>query len=215
MPVMKRYYLEDRIEKARARFDWLNKLNPPHRKIVNFGCDIGEETFQIMWALDADEAVGIDIDESDIEAAKQTLEQIMQDVCESKEAFNLAMTKQEDREWWIYSVPECMKNDNFPEFFVADMTQQTDLPGNHFDIAYCWYVLNHIDGSKVPQAIAEMKRVVRDGGWIVAVEPVDLPDGTPLDFSYMFRKAELGKIMDFDDGYYLYRKESAVESKKK
>ena len=36
-------------------------------RVVNFGCNHGEETFRLMWALDSDEAFVIDIKKDNIE----------------------------------------------------------------------------------------------------------------------------------------------------
>jgi SAM-dependent methyltransferase len=66
-----------------------------------------------------------------------------------------------------------------------------------FDLAYCEKVLYHIwddHGDRgVGCAIEEMKRVLRPGGWMVAVEPVSLSptNDEALDFSHLFEQAGL------------------------
>ncbi len=71
------------------------------------------------------------------------------------------------------------------------MTKKTELPSNHFDLAYCDNVICYIDENKWISAVSEMKRVVRPGGWVVAGEPLKLRDGRILDLVSLFRMTGL------------------------
>jgi SAM-dependent methyltransferase len=75
-----------------------------------------------------------------------------------------------------------------------------------FDAAHCERVLMHLDDPSA--ALAEMKRVVRAGGWIVAVEPdwdgvrVDHADRAGMDLLY----ARAQVVRQTDMGITLYRR---------
>ncbi|HCP44686.1 MAG TPA: hypothetical protein DIU15_01430 [Deltaproteobacteria bacterium] len=54
-------------------------------------------------------------------------------------------------------------------FTEADVTALEDVPDNRYDLAICQTVLMHLNHPE--KAIAEMKRVVRPGGRVAAIEP--------------------------------------------
>ena len=211
MPTLKRHYLEPIIESIRRKklqLQWLVELNVPGQKIANFGCGI-DETFALMWALGAIEATGIDKDI--LEAEKRRLS-IQQDVKESLDAlqyYEHIMTES-DRLWWESEVPDSLKKGLFPDFTQGDITRPTGLPPDHFHLAYCRYVLYHIWGDQdelgsknVRAVIKEMARVVRSGGWVVAVEPPYSTDDRPLDFTQFFEQARLNPAANIDSAIVL------------
>ena len=79
-----------------------------------------------------------------------------------------------------------------------------------FDVAHCERVLMHLDDPSA--ALAEMKRVVRPGGWVVAVEPdwggtrIDHADRAGMDLLY----ARAMHMRQPDMGLTLYRRMSEV-----
>jgi len=207
MPTFKRSSLESTIRDMkcqRVELEWLMKLNVPGKRVVDFGCADGSETFALMWMLRATEAIGID---SDIHRAERRLQEIRQAVAESLVTLQTYVSgsypgtvTDEDRSWWKGEVPDFLKEKRFPAFRKADMTNPTDLQwlfSERFDLAYCCFVLYHIrdDGEhRVKSAIEQMARVVRSGGWVVAVEPVKDPDSTRLDFRGLFESSELDQV---------------------
>src|SRR5258706_3013675 len=120
------------IGSYRQNIDALHQLGRNYRSIVNFGCNIGQETLALMWLLDSDEAVGIDLDTTCIEQAQRSIPPAIDSFRQQ-----LYWTKQ------IRTYGEQLKLDNM-SFRLADMTKGTNLPSDHFDLAYCRYVLNHI-----------------------------------------------------------------------
>lgn len=188
-------------------------LKPPHVKIVNFGCDGGQETFNLMWSFNSDEAIGLDMNSQDIEFANQRLRDVRKAVTDCKQSYLFALTSDTDREWWDTSVPSCLKDERYPSFLQADMTRNTGLPESYFDLAYCSNVLYHL-GKKSIDGIAEMKRVLKPEGWIIAREPTtkSLSDATIVDFSDDFKKLGLVKnerayrLLEHSEGWYIYTK---------
>jgi SAM-dependent methyltransferase len=75
-----------------------------------------------------------------------------------------------------------------------------------FDLAHCERVLMHLE--QPSSALAEMRRVVRPGGWIVAVEPdwggirIDHPDREGMDVLY----ARAMRVRQPDMGLTLHRR---------
>jgi SAM-dependent methyltransferase len=75
-----------------------------------------------------------------------------------------------------------------------------------FDVAHCERVLMHLEDPS--SALGEMKRVVRPGGWIVAVEPdwggirIDHADRAGMDLLY----ARALHMRQPDIGLTLYRR---------
>ena len=98
--------------------------------------------------------------------------------------------------------------------------KNTNLLSNHFDLAYCRYVLYHIycdenerANENTRSAIREMARVVKTGGLIVAIEPdtCSLDDNTPVILDAFFKQADLGPVevdtcVVLPEGTYLYSK---------
>jgi ubiquinone/menaquinone biosynthesis C-methylase UbiE len=91
------------------------------------------------------------------------------------------------------------------DFIEANVAKPIrELQPDYFDLAYCKKVLYHVwceQGEPAAQsAVNEMARVVRPGGWVVAVEPVSSSptDGVALDFRQFFERAGLMQITEVD-----------------
>jgi SAM-dependent methyltransferase len=129
-------------------FRWLTDMVGSSERIADFGCWTGSEPFALMWSLNASEVVVIEIEEQHV-----------------IEAQRFAETLQSMR-------PECLAQRNI-RFVTADMsTAVHELPENYFDLAFCANVLYTMgdDIERVQRAVAEMARVVKPAGWVIAVE---------------------------------------------
>jgi ubiquinone/menaquinone biosynthesis C-methylase UbiE len=86
------------------------------------------------------------------------------------------------------------------------------LPFGHFDLAYCKRVLTNMeDDQEIQLAIGKMTKVVKPGGWVIAVE--DMPDKQwnprPREvLASMFGKAGLTerRLNNAPEVAYCYRK---------
>lgn len=174
-------------------FAWLaellSKADKRAEKVVNFGCANGAETRSLQWWLKADEAVGIDKCITAIETAQssaQRIKTLIQPL--SKETCARLVGN-------ICAFPIELKS--LPTYLKADITdpeQLSSLNSGHYDVSYCESVLYHIwdnpqdtEGMTLAlSAVKEMSRVVKPGGWVIAVEPLILPDKRPLDFRPFF-----------------------------
>ena len=58
------------------------------------------------------------------------------------------------------------------ERFVLGDAARLPLAGQRFDAAFCVGVLHHCDNAQVGQIVQEMRRVTRDGGTVVLLEPL-------------------------------------------
>ena len=127
----------------------LAQLSEYVESIANFGCWKSTEAFALLWRLHATEIIVI-------EKEKRYL------------AKPIGLREGLKRSQKSY----CLEGRTV-EFIVADMLT-SPLCSNHFDLAYCQEVLCYIaDESglqKVQDAINEMARVVKPGGWVIAVE---------------------------------------------
>lgn len=175
--------------KALLPFQWLIPLKSEVEYIANFGCWGGEEPFELLWTLDASEVVIV-------EKKGQNLKNF-EDVLRKVEGL----------------VPTSLEGRSFQPI-TADMTTQiSSLSGNHFDLAFCKNVLYSIgeDPQAVQNAINEMVRITKEGGFVIAVEPkfrrefegkegmlgkISIPKkgSEPEDMSRFFKSAGLSKI---------------------
>jgi hypothetical protein len=189
-----------------AKIEWLTDRVAQADRIANFGCNRGRETLALFWALGAHEALGIDIDSSNIDAARAALLTIKQDTLTV--AQRLQGYPDDFVEWWNATIPgflnsKILQLEPIEVFVVGDISQRTKLLSNHYDIAFCQYVLHHVWLDKGKEhaglAIGEMARVVRSGGTVAACEPIQLPDAQKLDFRPLFEQAGL-KLVFTEEG---------------
>ena len=128
-------------------FEWLLPLSGSVETVVSFGCS-SSEPLALLWILDATEVKVIEKEEERLIERRQEL---------------AVLTRQ---------LPSAFEGRSV-EFIAADMSLQVNrLPSEYFDLAFCRDVLYqiHLDAGleRVQDAIAEMTRVVRPGGWIAA-----------------------------------------------
>ena len=182
---------------------WLTPLSTQVDTIVSFGC-CSSEPFALMWTLDAVEVKVVELNEDHLARARAELETLRRlSVVNTHRAFG------------------CMEGHSI-QFILGDMTRMDRLPSDHFDLAYCEDVLYDIhrhsgDLATVQSAVNEMTRVVKPGGWVIAVEPMIgmqeqelandflgrlsgrpmphiVPAGEPIDISPLFEAAGLVKV---------------------
>lgn len=79
---------------------------------------------------------------------------------------------------------------------VAPLTDLGDI--GPFDIAYCSHVLEHMPPHEIDQALRELHRVLKPGGFLVAVVP-NL-EGVPADLTVMY-ESPAGPITGLDMYY--------------
>jgi ubiquinone/menaquinone biosynthesis C-methylase UbiE len=217
-----RYSLFGQIEsKKKMDIQWLVTSGAPGERIADFGCGRGSETLALICALGANEAIGIDKSRETICDARQLLERVKEDVCY---IFVSAVHYQAyPRSWWESKVPDSLKglifstiprsdipgplrkelNEPSVAFIEADIAQPiAELDFGYFDLAYCRKVLHHIWDKQgeddVKSAINQMARVVKNEGWVVAVEPAVSSDGRPYDFRRFFKLAGLTQVANID-----------------
>jgi len=190
----KQYSLFGQIEiKKKMDIQWLVTSGAPGERIVNFGCRNGFETLALVCALGANEAIGIDNDGGMIRQARTHLE----------------MVKVQLMWWWENKVPDTLKGlrkelvGTSVAFIEADIAKPiAELDCDYFDLAYCREVLYNIreDQGKdeVKSAINQMARVVKNSGWVVAVERAVSRDGRPYDFRRFFKQAKLTQVTNID-----------------
>jgi SAM-dependent methyltransferase len=184
------------LSDQRTDLEWLAQLRESVESIADFGCRASPEAFALLWRLCATEIVVIE-----------------------KEKKHLARPVALRKEFERSTRSHCLEGRTM-EFIAADMLAPP-LRSNHFDLAYCEEVLYFIaDDSglqRIQDAINEMARVIKPGGWVIAIEPkMGMKDEEDLwdplyeckDISEYFRAAGLTKS-DLDgapDCSYCYRR---------
>jgi SAM-dependent methyltransferase len=217
----KKYPLFRRIEiKKKIDIQWLVTSGAPGERIADFGCGNTFETLALVCALGANEAIGIDKDGGEIRKARDHLEMVKDNV---KAIFALAYQRPDAQSWWKSKVPTPLKglisstildfhipgplreglNKTSVDFIEADIAQTiTELGSDCFNLACCRRVLYQIWDKQgeddVKSAVNQMARVVKNGGWVVAVEPTVSRDGRPYDFRRFFKQAKLTQVTDID-----------------
>lgn len=182
-PVNPNWFLELRTEKPQ----WLSQLSAFVKIIVIVGC-YSDEPFALMWTLDAAEVT----------------------VIEKKEIYLSEPMGPQEKEELLRRDAAAFQGRSI-EFITADISKKIDgLASNYFDLAYCKYVLYQMESNQeIQNTINQMTRVVKPGGWVIAVEPIiSFPDMKPLDMSLFFEAVGLDRV-DLDDapsGAYCYKK---------
>lgn len=131
-----------------SRLGWLGSLSDAIESIVSFGCWRGSEPFALLWILDAGEVSVVE---------KQ--------VCHIKVAG--------DKRRWLEQKDADSLAGRSVSLIVSDVARP-GLPSEQFDLAFCRNVLYQVERqsgmARVQTAISEMTRVVKPGGWVIAVE---------------------------------------------
>ncbi len=52
--------------------------------------------------------------------------------------------------------------------FLVGFGEKMDFPDNGFDVVLCWAVLHHLEGDEREIVLAEIKRVLKRGGYLIA-----------------------------------------------
>jgi len=212
-----KWFHELRTGGLKEHLEWLTPLTTCVDRLVTFGC-WSSEPFALMWTLDGVEVIVVELSEGNLAKARaesDTLERLS--LVGTHPAFG------------------CMDGRSV-QFIVGDMTQTPAAPSGRFDLAYCEDVLYQIYLESaaltgVQAAVNEMARVVKPGGWIIAVEPMigaegkavrnDFvsqrmgrpithcgPAGQPIDISRLFEDAGLARatLDGAPKGAYCYKK---------
>jgi|GEM_PF-2383186 len=216
-----------RVELYREELQWLCSLGLQFQSVANFGCNIGTETFALAWFLNAREAVGLDKDQRDIAQALKTRHDFQEHISGIKKLAKFHSHElPQDFRARLQSIITEYQDRPVPNFDEGDMIGRTSLPSNHFDLAYCKLVLNHIacnDGEQASHnallAIQEMIRVVKPGGLVVAIEPKTCSpdDNKPLNLHPLFEQAGVvpfqiptNVVLPENKNVYIYRKPGAA-----
>lgn len=198
-PEVARWQVVSSSEAALLRqdFEWLKPLRSCISSIADFGCSASEaktcsQSYALLWTLEATRVVVVDKDPEHICYAQKWLE-----TYRTKHPY--------------------FKKYNL-EFVVGDMTGRIDgLNEGEFELSYCQNVLYIVHKEKdlkgTQNAIDEMIRVVKPGGWVIAIEPkigagfedvpidcfggkLSLPcqKSDPIDISWLFEAAGLVRV---------------------
>jgi len=139
------------ISVRKQELQWLVEHEIKAMRVANFGCHIGGETLALAWALNAKEVVGIDRDELVIQQAKNTFSYIREGIGRISHLLQYYpdIAEENDMSWWKDEVPDFFKrtiihHDFQVKFIEGDITKQTSLESDYYDIAYCDFVLHHI-----------------------------------------------------------------------
>lgn len=188
-PVDLNWFTRLRTPKYHQPSEWLSQLRTSVESLASFGC-MSSEPFYLMWTLDAGEV--------------KVTEVCHERICERKK----------EQECLEATIPLAFKGRTI-DFILADMrtVNEDQLPPNHFDLAFCERVLYQIfltdlekvQGTvnsqniqealqKVLEAINQMARIVKPGGWVIAVETIAInPGDDPRNISPLFKIAGLCK----------------------
>ena len=186
-------------------YEWLTPLRSSVANIADFGCWASDpairtcsEPYALLWTLDAAKVVVVDKKSEYIRNAQEWLNST--------------------RGQYLFF------NDYDLKFATGDITdtdliERTDvLDEGVFELSYCDNVLYnvHSDPNKLRDAIDTMVRVVKPGGWVIAVEPQmgvqfeerPVPVNEPEDISRYFEAAGLTKFSldDAPSHSYCYQK---------
>jgi len=202
-PVNPKWFQQLQTGSLKGRLDWLAPLSTAVDGLVSFGC-CSSEPLALMWILDVSEAWVVELKDEHLNTLREDLENLQR--------LNLVGSS---------AVFGCIDGRSI-RFIVGDMTRRSSLPSSHLDLAYCEDVLYDIhrksrDLATVQSAVNEMTRVVRRGGWVIAVEPKIglqeqelpndflsrlcrrpvphiVPTGQPIDIGPLFEAAGLVKM---------------------
>lgn len=167
-------------------FIWLAQLATTIDNIANFGC-WSPEPFALLWILDATHITVIEKEEKRLTGPKEILE----------------ILKQQN--------PECLEGRSVEFLPPGDMIA-AELPFGHFDLAYCERVMTNMeDDQEIQLAIDKMAKVVKPGGWVIAVESMPAKQGNPRPrevFAAMFGKAGLTeeRLSNAPEDAYCFRR---------
>jgi len=221
------YHLNDEHFDLRyfPMFEWFKDELPKAEKILNIGCGNGRETFALMWALKAVEALGIDIDDDPKQEKIQTANVMANAIQEFARKFNSQVIPEVSRkysreyasqlrDWYDTGVPEFIKSCSVPVFLKMDITEKdllNHLQFNHHDLVYSSYVLDKIldkDEQGVFIAIKNMTILVKpeSGRFVFVVPTKKEKDGASIQYDFeQYISGELTIVKIERDEYLLGR----------
>jgi SAM-dependent methyltransferase len=188
----------------RYEYEWLKPLRSSVDSIADFGCwattdaQTPSEPYSLLWTLEATRVVVIDKNPEYIRNAQAWLD----------------FTRARHSYFEDYDL----------KFIVGDLTDRIDaLNECDFDLSYCDRVLYNMypNLEELQNSINEMARVVKPGGWVIAIEPkmgveyefdgkalVPNPLNDPKNASQFFEAANLDRayLDGAPDFSYCYRK---------
>lgn len=211
------------VESHREKVSLLLDFNRSFNSIANFGCNIGSETLALAWKLGANEAVGVDNNPDAIDQARSTLRNFFEevDILQRNLPYYSNDTSAETRSTLV-SIATQYSNQIRPQFVVADVTTTTNLPTDRFDLVFCERFLYHLACGKDESAshdtlaaIKEMKRVLKSGGLIVAIEPetCSLENPKPVKLDIHFERVGLSKYKNSENIFSLEGKNIYIYQK--
>lgn len=210
------------VESHREKIEWLSSYRETFGSVADFGCNIGYETIALMWFLGAQEAVGIDKSESGIRQALDTIRHFSEDLRSIWYYVNHISELSQETRSYARSLVSKYSHCSLPSYLVADITERTELPSDHFDLSYCERVLYQIacddtqkEADGVQRAISELARVTKPGGLVVAIEPTtcSLEDDTVVELNPFFALAGLVRLESPTDLFLAERKATYLYTK--
>jgi SAM-dependent methyltransferase len=195
-------------------YEWLAPLRSYVDSIADFGCwataegDICSESFALLWILNVSQIVVIEKNSEYIRNAKEWLKST-RSIHSFFEAYNIIFVEGD------------MRDDAIAVRYADE-----------FELAFCHNVLYFMQDNfdEIQTAINTMKRVVKPGGWLIAIEekigvkyketsaeiiggvtlPSRIPENDPTDISYLFESEEWEKVdlPNAPDWSFCYRKKT-------
>jgi ubiquinone/menaquinone biosynthesis C-methylase UbiE len=86
------------------------------------------------------------------------------------------------------------------------------LPDNHFDCIICYHVLEHVADDL--QAMKELFRVLKPGGWAILQSPVDMTQETTLEDSGIITPEDRRNLFGQEDHLRAYGRDYVERLKK-
>ncbi len=149
-PVRPNWFLE--LQNPHDNLKWLSQVSASVEIIANFGCT-SSEFLALLWRLDAAEVKVVEREE--------------------KHRNKQPMGPRKELEFVGKKIPAALEGRSV-EFIVADMSKlrEDELASDYCDLTYCEEVLYFMmsDLQEVRDSISQMARIVRPGGWVIAVE---------------------------------------------
>jgi hypothetical protein len=203
----KEFVVEQVAEVVRwqKEYQWLADLGIVAPHVAHFKCGTGESTLGLMWAINAEAAVGLDKDEKTLVEARDRLMRLRWDMQGFWNRLNISESlPQKEFFWWNHDVPIFLKDRLLEEDFSLDflhgsLPHKNPLPHGIFDLVFCDFMLNEIwwDRSRPDAegdtrlAISQMKGCLRQGGYLAVFEWVEKQFRPRLDFRLLFDQLEL------------------------
>jgi hypothetical protein len=180
----------------RWRIEWLLAQGHSFRSILNPGCHIGYETISLLWSLNAENAIGVDIDSGAIQQANSIVEDWRTVIVEMKRGLDGPIEAPFGLRQRVMNFLGHYADHPLPTYMTADITEDIGLPASSYDLAYCHKVLYHLactedgtpDWQAVTNGIEQVSALLKTDGLFVAIEPTTCSPETltPFDLTEAF-----------------------------